>query len=252
MRKFVFVLLATLTLGACNSDSTAPATDTVLLDEAALLAFGAMDMADPGSHFIARLNSLPDSIRLSAEQRTQIRALIEAFVQATRADIEALNAIHQEARAARQAGATEAEIRAIFAQGDAIRARLHAAEAELRSDIEALLTPAQKAWLANVGHRPPVCRSQELQLTDAQKTQIAALVSAFEVANRADLEAIRAVHEEARAAHLAGATRQRIAEILAQARAPMQRVRAAREALNTAIRALLTPAQLASGCFGRS
>lgn len=251
MRKILFVLLAVVTLGACSNESTGPATDTLLLDDAAVLAFSAMDMSDPGSHFIARLNALPDSIKLSSEQRTQIRSLIEAFVQGTRADIEALNAIHQEARAARQAGKTEAEIRAIFARGDAIRTRLHAAEAKLRSDIEALLTPAQKAWLTNGAHRPPVCRSQDLQLTEAQKTQIAALVSAFEVANRADLEAIRAVHEEARAAHLAGASRQTIAEILAKAEPPMRRVRAAHEALNTAIRALLTPAQLASGCFGR-
>jgi Spy/CpxP family protein refolding chaperone len=251
MRKTLFVLLAAVAIGACNEQSTAPATDTLLLDDAALLAFSAMDMADPGSHFIARLNSLPDSIRLSSEQRTQIRALVEAFVQATRADIEALNAIHQEARAARQAGKTEAEIRAIFAKGDAIRTRLHAAEAKLRSDIEAVLTPAQKSWLTSGGQRPPVCRTQDLQLTDAQKTQITALVSAFEVSNRADLEAIKAVHEEARAAQQAGASRERIAEILAKAEAPMRRVRAAHEALNTAVRALLTPAQLASGCFGR-
>jgi Spy/CpxP family protein refolding chaperone len=195
---------------------------------------------------------LPDSIKLSATQHAQIRALVTAFVQATRADMEALNAINHEARAAKQAGKTEAEIRAIFAKGDAIRQRLHAAEAKLRADIEAVLTPAQKAWLANPGPRPiNQCRTDGIRLTDAQHTQITALISAYELANKADLDAIKAVHQEARAAHEAGATREQVAAILSKAQAAMQRIRAAQEALHTAVRAVLTPAQIASGCFGR-
>jgi Spy/CpxP family protein refolding chaperone len=249
MRKFLILCITALAISGCAKDTSAPATDGVLLDDAALLAYGSMDMADPGSHFIARLNSLPDSIRLSAEQRTQIRALLSAYLSATRADMEALAAIHQEARAAHQAGATEAEMRAIFARGDAIRARLHDAEARLRASIGALLTPAQKMWLGGSGDRRP-CANPDIRLTDAQHTQITALIAAFETANRADLDAIKAVHEQARAAIQAGASRESVAEILAQANAPMQRIRAAREALNAAIRALLSPAQLASGCFG--
>jgi Spy/CpxP family protein refolding chaperone len=252
MLKRMILLMAAVAITACSKDAAAPATDTVLLDDAALLAFGAMDMADPGSHFIARLNSLPDSIKLSAAQQAQIRGLVNAFVQSTRADMEALNAIHQEARAAKAAGKSEAEIRAIFARGDAIRARLHDAEARLRAQIEAVLTPAQKAWLANPGPRPTnQCRADGIRLTDAQHTQITALIASFETANRADLEAIKAVHEEARAAREAGASRERIAEILKKAEAPMRRIRAAQEALQAAIRAVLTPAQVASGCFGR-
>lgn len=249
MRKFLLVFVAALALAACEKDASAPVTDNLLLDDAALLAYGSMDMAHPGSHFLARLNSLPDSIKLTAEQRIQIHALMTAFVNATRPDMEALVAILQEARAAHQAGASEAEIRAIFARGDAIRARLHEAEARLRANIEAVLTPAQKAWLASPMDRRP-CASPDIRLTEAQHTQISALIAAFETANRADLDAIKAVHEQARAAIQAGASRERVAEILAQASAAMQRVRAAREALDAAIRALLTPAQLASGCFG--
>jgi Spy/CpxP family protein refolding chaperone len=250
MRKFLAVWFTVFAIAACAEDTAAPTTDTLLLDDAAVLAFGAMDMADPGSHFIARLNSLPDSIKLASEQRTQIRALIANFINASRADMEALAAIHQEARAAREAGKTEAEIRAIFARGDEIRARLHAAEAKLHADIAALLTPAQRAWLANLPMRRQQCADPTIRLTEAQHTQISALIAAFETTNRADLDAIKAVHEEARAALQAGASRERVAEILAQASAPMQRIRAAREALHAAIRALLTPAQLASGCFG--
>jgi Spy/CpxP family protein refolding chaperone len=251
MRKLLFVLLLAAFTAACGEDTSAPAADTVLLDDAALLAFGSMDMADPGSRFIARLNSLPDSIKLTADQQTRIRELITAFVTATRVDMEALAAIHQEARAARTAGKTEAEIRAILARGDAIRARLHAAEAKLHADVQAVLTPAQKAWLANSGDRPRHhCSAEGIRLTDAQKTQITGLIAAFETANAADLQTIRAIHAEARAAIQAGASREQVAQILARANPAMQRVRAAREALNAAIRAVLTPAQVASGCFG--
>jgi Spy/CpxP family protein refolding chaperone len=246
MRKLIFVLVAAA-MTACSQDSTAPDSDVLLLEDAASLAFGAMDLADPGSHFIARLNNLPDSIKLSAEQQTQIRALIAAFLEATTADKEALAALYQQARAARAAGASEAEIRAIFAQGDEIRRRLHQAEERLHTAILEVLTPAQRAWLT----RPRPCLAENIRLTEAQKTQITALLSAFETANRADLEAIRAVFEQARAAHQSGATREQIAEILRQARAPMERLRAARAELEAAIRALLTPAQIASGCYGR-
>jgi Spy/CpxP family protein refolding chaperone len=246
MRKFVFVVMAAA-LTACNGDSTAPSDDLVMLEDAASLAYGAMDMADPGSHFLARLNNLPDPIKLSTEQRAQIRALIAAFVQATQADKEALTAIHQEARAARAAGASDAEVRAIFAQGDEIRRRLHVAEAQLHADILALLTPAQRAWL----ERPLVCRAEDIRLNEAQKTQITALLVAFESANRPDLDTIKAIFEQARTAYQAGASREEIAAILQQARAPMERVRAARLELEAAIRALLTPAQIASGCFSR-
>lgn len=246
MRKILFMLLAVLAVGACSEDTTAPTGDALLLDDAALLAYGynAADMAEPGGHFIARLKMLPDSLKLSATQESQIRALIAAFIEATKADIAALNAIHQEARAAHAAGQSAEEIRAILARGDAIRARLHEADARLRSDIEALLTAEQKAWLA--GHQYP-CRG--LRLSDEQKTQISALIAAFQTANQADIEQIKAVFEDAREAHQSGATREQIREILKQAQPAMERVRAAHIALEQAIRAVMTPEQLRSGCF---
>ena len=249
MRKFLFVLLA-LTLAACTEDSMGPAEDaSLLLEEASVLAFGSMDMADPGSRFVARLHSLPDSLKLTAAQQQQIRDLVAAFVAATKADMDALRAIHEEARAAKAAGKTDAEIRAIFAKGDAIRARLHAAEAKLHTDLLAVLTQAQRDWLKSP--RPHPCADPNLRLTDAQKTQITALIAAFEAANRADLDAVRKIHEEARAAHAAGATREQVKAILEKARAPMERLRVAQTALNAAIQAILTPEQRASGCFVR-
>ncbi|HEX6065543.1 MAG TPA: Spy/CpxP family protein refolding chaperone [Longimicrobiales bacterium] len=242
MRKMLWMLAAVVTLAACSEETTAPTDEVLLLEDAASLAYGAMDMADPGSRFIARLNSLPDSIKLSTAQIEQIRALVSAYKTSIADDLRALAAIHQEARAAHQAGKPPAEIRAILARGDAIRASLHAAEARLHANILALLTPAQIAWLR--GHRP----CSDVRLTDEQKTQITALIAAFETAHEADLNAIKAVFEEARAARQAGATREQIGAILQKARAPMERVRAAQRQLDADIRALLTPAQLA--CFG--
>ena len=246
MRKTIFTLLAVLALGACSEDTTSPADNALQFEEVADLAYGTADLADPGRHFIAHLKLLPDSIKLSAEQAQQIRALLTAFFEATQADVQALAAIHQQARAARAAGQSFEEIRAILAQGDPIRARLHAAEQQLHADILALLTPAQIAWLESF--RPFACR--DLRLTDAQKTEITALIAAFQTENQADLELVKSVFEQARAALEAGATRAELAAILEQARPAVERLRAARIELHNAIRAVLTPEQLASGCFG--
>jgi Spy/CpxP family protein refolding chaperone len=116
----------------------------------------------------------------------------------------------------------------------------------LHNQIEAVLTAEQKAWLA--AHAPVRCR--EFALTDAQKTEITGLIAAFNEANRADLEAVKAVFEEARAAYQNGASREQIRAILNKAAAAMQRLRTAHEALNASIRAVLTAEQLASGCYG--
>lgn len=249
MRKIVLALMAAATLAACSEDAVAPSTDTVLLDDVTVLAYGAMDMADPGSRYIPGLHRLPDHLKLTSAQETQIRALVTAFAAAVKADVEALHAIRLEARAAKAAGKSDAEIRAIYAKGDAIRARLHAAEAKLRADIDAVLTAEQRAWLASPAARP--CQAENVRLTDAQRTQIAALITAFETANRADLDVIKAVLAEARTAHKSGATREQIKAILDKAKVQMERVRIARHALQLAIDAVLTPEQRASGCYGR-
>jgi Spy/CpxP family protein refolding chaperone len=246
MRKTIFTLLALATLAGCSKDSVAPAdSDSMLLDDAAVLAYGAADMAEPGSHYIARLHRLPDNLKLTADQQARIRSALQAFEEATRSDRAALTTIIQQARAAHQAGKSPEEVRAILAQGDDIRRRLHTAEQNLHAQIEAILTPEQKAWLAANG--PGRCR--EFALTEAQKTQITGLIAAFNEANRADLQTIKTVFQEARAAHENGANRNEIARILSKAAPAMLRVRAAQVELASAIRAVLTPEQRASGCY---
>ncbi len=103
-------------------------------------------------------------------------------------------------------------------------------------------SPADRSFDGRRGapdHRP------DLALTPEQRTQILALRLAFREANQADLEAMRAVFAEARAAREAGATREEIHAILAAARPIADRLRENVRALHEAILALLTDEQRA-------
>ncbi|MGE5749362.1 MAG: Spy/CpxP family protein refolding chaperone, partial [Gemmatimonas sp.] len=161
---------------------------------------------------------------------------------------EALGAILREAHQAIEAKKSRTEVQAILAKGDDIRKRLSAAEAKLKSDIDAVLTPEQRAWIA--AHSPTACRANQFPpLTDAQKAQIRSLETAFQTANKADLDAVKAVLDEAQAAIKAGKSRDEVAAILQKAIAPMTRLAAARKTLRDQILNVLTPEQKASGCF---
>jgi Spy/CpxP family protein refolding chaperone len=243
------ILTLAFSVAACAGDATAPAGEDVdaLLEEMAGLAWSVTQVADGGiGHgLMQRLAGLPADIALSADQRARIGALIEAFVAATAADRAALTAIREEAADARRDGATPEQVRAILATGAEPRKRLHEATIALQRAVLAELTPAQRAWLAN---RPPP-EPRPCALSDTQRTEISGLLAAYEAANAADIALIRAVHERARAAKDAGATRAEVAAILAEGREAVQRLRAARDALREGIRAVLTPEQLAAGCF---
>ncbi len=82
---------------------------------------------------------------LTAEQAARIRALQEAHATAVRADLEALARVAAELLPARQAGRPEAELRAILERAAPLRDRLAAAERRLRAEVDAVLTPAQRA-----------------------------------------------------------------------------------------------------------
>jgi Spy/CpxP family protein refolding chaperone len=248
MRKMLAVLTLLLVAG-CSGDATAPMDDAnvVLLDEMAVLAYSSLQVGEPGEgpHIMGRLAVLPPHLALSGEQIARIGSLVGDFIASTAQDREALAAIRREAFDARQAGGTAEEVRAILATGLAIRVRLHEAERALHRAIMAVLTPAQRAWLAN---RPPP-EPRPCALTEAQRTEISGLRAAYEQVYAADIALVRSVHERARAAHQAGAPREEVAAILAEAREAMQRLRPAREALKLAIHAVLTAEQQAAGCF---
>ena len=192
-------------------------------------------------------NRLPPELALSTEQKAAIAALHEAFKAATGADVAALRAIEAEAKAARQAGKSREEIRAILARGMPILARLHEAFTALQAAIWQVYTPEQQAWIE--AHRPVPCGlGGPPPLSDAQVQQIRALQAAFIEEVKADLALIKQVVADARVAAQAGATREEIAEILHQADAARARVREAERRLQQAIDAVLTPEQRAKRC----
>lgn len=106
---------------------------------------GAADGRGPGAAF-------PDSIKLSAAQKTRIEALVAAFAVAHAADIAAMKAAHNAARDARKAGKSRAEVKAILEAAKPAADRVRAASESLRAAINALLTPLQRTWLEQ--HRP--------------------------------------------------------------------------------------------------
>jgi Spy/CpxP family protein refolding chaperone len=249
MRSSALVLAAALVLAGCGSDVSAPDDADLIatLDAGAILSYDAAGLSRPG-HLLAGLHRLPEDLKLTSQQAEAIRAALEAFERATRADREALAAIHARAREAIAAGKSRDEVRGILAEGDAIRQRLEAAEAELLAKLESILTAAQKAWLDS--HKPGRCDPASVPpLTEAQRTQIRALIAAFEVANQADLAAVRAAHEQAAAARRNGATAEQVRAILAAVRPAIERLAAAQAKLHQDIQAVLTDEQKASGCY---
>ncbi|MEJ7758400.1 MAG: Spy/CpxP family protein refolding chaperone [Gemmatimonadaceae bacterium] len=248
MRKVALIMVAALSLAACSQDATAPTNSSDLDVQAG--AFGTALTAAGGYEaaiYESRLaNGLPDDLKLTAEQKEKIKALVKAFEDATRADREALKAILHEATGGRKPNREEAK--KIFDKTADIRARLAAAEAKLKADIDAVLTPEQRAWIAS--HTSKRCDpSKFMPLSDAQKQQIRALEAAFEQSNKADLDAVKAAYEEVKAAGKAGKSREEIAAILERVKPAIARLAAGRIQLREQITAVLTPEQKASGCL---
>lgn len=77
------------------------------------------------------------------------------------------------------------------------------------------------------------------RLTDKQKECIQDAITAFRSANKEVLDALKAIHQKAREAKAAGATRAEVARILEDAKPLLERLRAAHEALHKEIRACL-------------
>lgn len=251
MRRIALTVIAAAALAACSNETTSPA-DVSQISDFEIGAFGSALTATGGYdaelYRLRLLNGLPDDLKLTAEQQAKIKALVDAFEVATKADREALNGILREAMQAIRAHKSRAEVKAILDKGAAIRERLSAAEATLRSQIEAVLTPEQKAWLAS--HKPQRCDPSKFPpLTDAQKAQMRALEAAFQTANQADIDAVRAAFEQVRAAIAAGKSRDEIQSILNGIKPAIERLETARRALRAQLEAVLTPEQKASGCI---
>jgi Spy/CpxP family protein refolding chaperone len=238
--RFVFLLGAVVALAACDSSSSVsptsdPAEVVDLVPDYALSEAASMDAAGIGAA------QLPENLRLTVEQKAAIATLHDAFTKAVAPDVLALRAIEQEARAAIRAGKSREEVRTILAKADPIRARLDAAFKKLQADIWAIYTPEQKAWIES--HRPRACGPAAANLTDEQVKQIRILQERFIASVKADLELVKSVAEEARAARAAGKSREEIAAILAKANEAQRRIADAERKLQEAILALLTAEQ---------
>jgi Spy/CpxP family protein refolding chaperone len=240
MKSATVLFLVVCGLAGCSRDAASPSDPLTAIGEAEQLVL-ASSMAGDGSKLLPQLNRLPQNLQLTSEQQARIKALTDAFVLATKADQEALAAITKQIRDALATGQSKDKIRSLLDQAKAIGDRLVAAETKLRDDMLAVLTAEQKAWLAS--NQPAPC-----PLTDAQQSQISALLAGYEQANRADLDAVNAALARAKAAQKAGATREQINAILDTVKPALERIRLANEALQKAIQGVLTDAQLASHC----
>ena len=162
LRKFIApALVATLVLAACDQASTEPAatqTDEdyalVMFGEAGSSLEGTMGSQPATRPFDGRTfrRPFPDSIALSQTQIDSIAALRAAFRAAHAPQIDSLKAIFEQARAAKDAGATREEIRAILVTGRPLAIALRVDVVDLHYAVWQVYTPAQKAWI--VSHRP--------------------------------------------------------------------------------------------------
>lgn len=160
-RRLLFpTLAASLVLAACAESPLGP---TVSTEDYALVMFGEYGSALEGTMgaetgprpFDGRSirPAFPDSIALTDEQRAQMLTLRMAFRAEHQAELEALRDIFQEARLARLEGATREEVRAILVTGRPIAEALRPDVRALHEALRAVLTDAQRAWLA--ANRPP-------------------------------------------------------------------------------------------------
>jgi Spy/CpxP family protein refolding chaperone len=160
MRIAVLALIAT-SLAACASDVTSPQLQPAPENSVATAgdamghgpwAFGRRGMGFGPMMFASR--HLPDNLKLTDAQRTQVRSLMSAFRTAHKDDLSAMAAVGRQAFAARRSGVklTADQRKAMFAQTAPVRQRLMAANKDLRAQIEQVLTPDQRSWLAS--HRP--------------------------------------------------------------------------------------------------
>ncbi len=161
---------------AANDSLLKSATSTV--QRAAGDRAGSRDVVAAGGY----LFPLPASLALTSAQQAQMNALLAKLEQETASDLAAYNAIAAQARSARQSGASSASIDAIMATGADIKKRLDSADAAHRAAIEAILSPAQREWLATCANGPVI--------SPAQAQQIAAIEQAFASASNSDVAAI--------------------------------------------------------------
>lgn len=250
MRK-TFLAVAAFGLMGLTACSTEPVAPNGLLPDAIDLlpdyAFSSAAVVDGAGIGGARL---PEALQLTADQKAAIAALHDAFAQKNADEIAALREIERQLRQLRRSRGSRDEVQALMADAHKIVAGLADEFAALQNAIWAVYTAEQQAWIE--AHKPKVCdRNGPPQLTEEQIAKIRALKQAFAEAVADELAAIKAAHQEARAAKQAGASEEEIRAILAGVKDEMEALREAEKRLEDAIQALLTPEQRARWCIVR-
>jgi Spy/CpxP family protein refolding chaperone len=252
MRKILAVAALGLAgLTACSTETVAP-NDLARLDADAFnlvpdYAISSAAVVDGAGIGAARL---PDDLQLSAEQKAAIAGLHDAFREQNAEEIDALRQIEQQIRQLRRSGGTREEVGALLVEAKAIIDGLADKFAALQEAIWAIYTADQRAWIES--HRPVVCdRRGPPRLTEEQVAKIRALKQAFVEAVADDLAAIKAAHQDARAAKQAGASAEEIRAILEAVKDEMAAVRQAEARLMDAILEVLTPDQRRRWCVVR-
>jgi Spy/CpxP family protein refolding chaperone len=253
MRKTFLAVaaFALMGLGACSRDPVAPNDFLAESDAIGLTSdyeFTSAAVIDGAGIGAARL---PDELQLTADQKAEIAALHETFKAEHADELAALREIDQQIRQLRRSDGSRDQVRALLQEAHEILAGLRDDFTALQEAIWAVYTAEQKAWIE--AHKPKVCdRNGPPRLTEAQIAQIRALKQAFAEAVDDELAAIKAAHQEARAAKQAGASAEEIRAILQGVKDEMEAVRQAEIRLHNAIMDVLTPEQRANWCIVRA
>ncbi|HXY29402.1 MAG TPA: hypothetical protein VEI06_01740 [Gemmatimonadaceae bacterium] len=191
---------------------------------------------------------LPDSLKLTDAQRSQLHSLFQQFRQAHQADFQALAAAHKQAFAARQSGQSGDQVKQIMAQAEPAKQRLTAAQSALKPQVDAVLTTNQRAWLAS--HQPVSCNANSATaLTDDQKAKMKALFEQFRQKNASDLATVQTAMRQAHSARQSGSSQAEVQQVFAGAKPAMDRLKTAHAQMQQAVAGILTSQQQASGCI---
>lgn len=245
--SIIAILLSAAALAACGKDTPDPASlspteATVLPDVGGRPGFG------PRFGGLFALRRLPDDLALTSDQKTQIRALLDSWHEANQADLQKVRATMEQVRSARRQGGAAADAKSLFQDLKPIRERLRTAGAELKTQVDGVLSDQQKSWLAE--NTPKRCdASSAPALSDEQKQQIHSLVEGFRQANATDLGSLRTAMQQAHEARRAGGTRADFEAAMQQVKPAMDRLKTAHEQLRSQIQGVLTAEQKASGCL---
>ncbi len=127
----------------------------------------------------------------------------------------------------------------LAACSDSVTAPTPSVEAELEEVVFDVSASPNDVAAAAERRDKPRGPAPERRLTEEQKKCVQDAIEAFRDANKDVLDALKAIHEKAREAKAAGATREEIRRILEQAQPLLERLREAHQALHEKIRACL-------------